>query len=58
VTRAIRQEIVRISAHHPELGKHLDSAIRTGTYCAYDPDVRGASARGGLDVDRGPRRQV
>jgi tetratricopeptide (TPR) repeat protein len=45
VTRAIRQGIVRISGHHPELGEHLDSAIRTGTYCAYDPDVRGAGGR-------------
>jgi tetratricopeptide (TPR) repeat protein len=42
VTRAIRQGIVRISAHDPELGKHLDAAIRTGTYCAYVPDVRRA----------------
>ena len=41
VTRAIRQGIVRISGHHPELGEHLDGAISTGTYCAYDPDVRG-----------------
>ncbi|MGH2825889.1 MAG: transcriptional regulator [Actinomycetota bacterium] len=53
VTRAIRHGIVRISGHHPELGKHLDGAIRTGTYCAYDPAVRGAApAGGGLDVDR------
>jgi tetratricopeptide (TPR) repeat protein len=42
VTRAIRQGIARISGHHSELGKHLAGAIRTGTYCAYDPDVRGA----------------
>jgi tetratricopeptide (TPR) repeat protein len=41
VTRAIRQGIVRIGGHHPELGEHLDGAIRTGTYCAYVPDVRG-----------------
>jgi hypothetical protein len=38
VTRAIRQAIVRIDEHHPELGEHLDRAIRTGTYCAYLPD--------------------
>jgi hypothetical protein len=42
VTRAIRKAIARVSGHHPELGKHLDGAIRTGTYCAYDPDIRGA----------------
>jgi tetratricopeptide (TPR) repeat protein len=39
VTRAIRQGIVRIGEHHPELGEHLDRAIRTGTYCAYLPDA-------------------
>jgi len=44
VTRAIRQEIARISGHDPEFGRHLDRAIRTGTYCAYDPDVRGADS--------------
>jgi tetratricopeptide (TPR) repeat protein len=40
VTRAIRQGIVRISGHYPELGEYLDGAIRTGAYCAYVPDVR------------------
>jgi len=39
VTRAIRQGVVRISGHHPELGEHLNGAIRTGTYCAYSPDA-------------------
>jgi tetratricopeptide (TPR) repeat protein len=38
VTRAIRQGIARIAEHHPELGEHLDRAVRTGTYCAYVPD--------------------
>jgi tetratricopeptide (TPR) repeat protein len=38
VTRAIRQGIVRIGEHHPQLGEHLDGAVRTGTYCAYVPD--------------------
>ena len=38
VTRAIRQAIARIGEHHPELGEHLDHAVRTGTYCAYVPD--------------------
>ena len=40
VTRAIRQAIARIGEHHPQLGDHLDRAIRTGTYCAYLPDPR------------------
>ena len=38
VTRAIRQAIARLGEHHPELGEHLDRAIRTGTYCTYAPD--------------------
>jgi len=38
VTRALRQAMARISQHHPQLGEHLDRAIRTGTYCAYLPD--------------------
>jgi tetratricopeptide (TPR) repeat protein len=40
VTRAVRQAMTRIAHHHPPLGKHLDHAIRTGTYCAYLPDPR------------------
>jgi tetratricopeptide (TPR) repeat protein len=40
VTRAVRQAIVRIAEHHPELGDHLGRTIRTGTYCAYLPDPR------------------
>jgi tetratricopeptide (TPR) repeat protein len=38
VTRAVRQGIARIAEHHPELGEHLNRAVRTGTYCAYVPD--------------------
>ena len=38
VTRAIRHAIARIGEHQPELGEHLDHAVRTGTYCAYVPD--------------------
>ena len=37
VTRAVRQAIVRVGEHHPELGEHLDRTIRTGTYCVYVP---------------------
>jgi hypothetical protein len=43
VTRAIRQAIARIGAHHASLGEHLGSTIRTGTYCAYSPDPRAPS---------------
>jgi len=38
VTRAIRQAIARIGEHQQALGEHLEHAIRTGTYCAYEPD--------------------
>ena len=38
VTRALRQAIARIGEHHPQLGEHLTSSIRTGTHCAYVPD--------------------
>ena len=38
VTRAIRQAIGRIGEHHPQLGEHLNRAVRTGTHCAYLPD--------------------
>ena len=45
VTRAIRQAMVRVAEHHPELGQHLDRTIRTGTYCAYVPDPSALAAR-------------
>ena len=44
VTRAIRQAIVRIGEHQPQLGEHLGRTIRTGTYCAYMPDPRAPAA--------------
>ena len=45
VTRAVRQAIVRVGEHHPELAEHLDRTIRTGTYCAYVPDPSAPAAR-------------
>ena len=48
VTRAIRQAIRRVAEHHPELGAHLDDAVRTGAYCAYAPaGVPPTGRRGG-----------
>ena len=44
VTRAIRQAIGRIGEHHPQLGEHLNRAVRTGTHCAYLPDPGGPAA--------------
>jgi hypothetical protein len=37
VTARIRDAIRRIGAAHPDLGRHLDRAVRTGTVCRYDP---------------------
>jgi len=36
-TRAIRGAIRRIEECDPSLGHHLDRAVRTGSFCAYDP---------------------
>jgi TolB-like protein len=38
VTWRIRNAIRKIGAAHPPLGRHLDKAVRTGTYCAYSPE--------------------
>jgi hypothetical protein len=40
VGNRIRQALGRIEAVHPELGRHLRLAVRTGTFCRYDPDRR------------------
>ena len=38
VTRAIRAALRRIAEHEPELARVLQSTIRTGGACAYEPD--------------------
>jgi hypothetical protein len=38
VTWRIRDALSRIEAVHPELGRHLRRSVRTGRFCAYDPD--------------------
>jgi hypothetical protein len=38
VTKAIRTVIAHITTHDPNLGGHLNQAIKTGTYCTYTPD--------------------
>ena len=40
VTKAVRGALRRLDAEHPELGRHLSVAVRTGTFCSYDPDPR------------------
>lgn len=39
VTSRIRSTITRIEGLHPALGAHLRHAVRTGTYCCYDPET-------------------
>jgi len=41
VQRRIREAIKRIAVHDPDLGRHFDWTVRTGTFCAYEPDGRG-----------------
>ena len=38
VTARIRDAITRIDREHPDLGRHLRWAVRTGTLCVYDPE--------------------
>lgn len=40
VTRAIKAAVERVSEHSPDLGRHLSATVRTGTFCAYEPDPR------------------
>ncbi len=37
VTISIRVAVGRISARHPSLGYHLATALKTGTFCRYQP---------------------
>ncbi len=48
VTRAVRTAIQRIAEGHPELGRHLDRAVRTGSFCGYDPEP-GAACTGSCE---------
>lgn len=38
VTSRIRESIERIGKEHLALAQHLENAIRTGTFCRYQPD--------------------
>jgi tetratricopeptide (TPR) repeat protein len=44
VTRALRAAISRMSGSNPSLGRHLDTTVRTGTFCTYAPDPRVTAA--------------
>ena len=45
VQKRLRNAIRRIEDGFPELGNHLDQAIRTGTFCGYLPDGRARGRR-------------
>jgi hypothetical protein len=34
----LRSAIGKLGELHPELGRHLENAVRTGTWCSYRPD--------------------
>ncbi|GMV14414.1 MAG: hypothetical protein AMXMBFR56_26380 [Polyangiaceae bacterium] len=38
VTWRVRSALKKIAEAHPELGRHLGVSVRTGTFCAYDPE--------------------
>ncbi len=40
VTRAVRREIRRIADQDASLGQELQTTVRTGTFCLYQPDLR------------------
>jgi len=40
VTRAIRSTLKRIAGYDARLGRELETSIRTGTFCAYEPGPR------------------
>jgi hypothetical protein len=38
VSNRIRAAVARISGEHPPLGRHLERAVRTGSFCSYTPE--------------------
>jgi len=38
VTYRIRHAIARVADVHPELGRHLQASVQTGTWCSYAPE--------------------
>ncbi len=39
ISARVRDAITRIAAADPALGRHLTNAIRTGTFCSYQPET-------------------
>ena len=40
IIRAVKLALRKITEHHPALGRHLTTTIKTGIYCLYTPDTR------------------
>ncbi|MBI4515614.1 MAG: hypothetical protein HY699_07340 [Deltaproteobacteria bacterium] len=38
VTKRIKAALLKIGEHHPSLGHHLTTCIKTGHFCTYTPD--------------------
>jgi non-specific serine/threonine protein kinase len=38
ITKTIKAALRQIASNHPVLGQHLDTSIKTGTFCSYTPD--------------------
>lgn len=38
VSTRIRRAIAQVGRHHPELGRHLERSVDTGSWCAYRPE--------------------
>jgi non-specific serine/threonine protein kinase len=38
ITKTIKAALRQIANNHPVLGQHLDTSIKTGTFCSYTPD--------------------
>src|SRR5437764_15204456 len=39
VTMRIRNSLGRVAKVHPDLARHLERSVRTGTFCSYEPEV-------------------
>jgi hypothetical protein len=37
VQRRLKDVVDRVTAANPALGRYLAAAVKTGTYCAYEP---------------------
>jgi hypothetical protein len=38
ISKAVKRALDAVSAHDPDLGRHLRTYVRTGVFCVYDPD--------------------